>query len=32
LANYSEIIEEMGYRVIKKFLVYINANLQVKEC
>jgi len=32
LANYSEIIEEMGYRVITKFLVYINANLQVKEC
>ena len=32
LENYSEIIEEMGYTVIKKFLVYINANLQVKEC
>ena len=32
LANYSEIIQEMGYTVIKKFLVYINANLQVKEC
>jgi len=32
LANYSEIIEEMGYRVIKKILVYINASLQVKVC
>ena len=32
LANYSEIIEEMGYTVTKRFLVYINADLQVKEC
>jgi ATP-dependent exoDNAse (exonuclease V) beta subunit len=31
LANYSEIIEEMGYRVIKKILVYINSSLQVSE-
>ena len=32
LAKYSEIIEEMGYRVVKKILVYINTVLQVKEC
>ena len=32
LANYSEIIEEMGYKVIKKIIVYINKTLQVKEC
>ncbi len=32
LAKYSEIIEEMGYKVIKKILVYINASLQVKVC
>ena len=32
LAKYSEIIEEMGYRVVKKILVYINTSLQVKEC
>ena len=32
LANYSEIIEEMGYKVVKKILVYINASLQVKVC
>ena len=29
LENYSEIIEEMGYRVSKKILVYINRNLQL---
>ena len=32
LANYSEIIQEMGYKVIKKILVYINVSLQVKSC
>ena len=30
LENYSKIIEEMGYKVTKKIIVYINASLQVK--
>ena len=30
LTNYSEVVEEMGYKVSKKILVYINASLQVK--
>lgn len=32
LENYSKIVKEMGYKVNKKILVYINASLQVKEC
>ena len=32
LANYSQIIEEMGYKVVKKILVYINGGLKVKVC
>ena len=32
LLNYAEIIEEMGYKVIKKLLVYTEVALQVKEC
>ena len=32
LEKYSKIIEEMGYKVTKKILVYINASLQVKVC
>ena len=30
LENYSKIIEEMGYKVTKKILVYINPNLRIK--
>ena len=30
LENYSKIIEEMGYKVTKKILVYINSNLRIK--
>jgi len=30
LENYSKIIEEMGYKVTKKIIVYINASLQLK--
>ena len=32
IKNYAQTIEEMGYNVIKKILVYTGANLQVKEC
>jgi hypothetical protein len=32
IKNYAQIIEEMGYNVIKKILVYTGAHLQVKEC
>ena len=32
LMNYAEIIEEMGYKVMKKLLVYTNPTLQIKEC
>ena len=32
LNTYSEIIEDMGYKVIKRILVYINTGLQVTEC
>ena len=32
LMNYAKVIEEMGYKVTKKLLVYTNSNLQVKEC
>ena len=32
LINYAEAIEDMGFKVIKKLLVYTNSTLQVKEC
>jgi len=32
LNTYSEIIQDMGYKVIKRILVYINSGLQVVEC
>ena len=32
LEKYATIIEEMGYNVVKKILVYINDGLQVMEC
>jgi CRISPR/Cas system-associated exonuclease Cas4 (RecB family) len=32
LEKYATIIEEMGYNVVKKILVYINDGLQVIEC
>jgi ATP-dependent exoDNAse (exonuclease V) beta subunit len=32
LMNYAEIIEEMGYKVMKKLLVYTNPTLQIKGC
>ena len=32
LLNYAAIIEEMGYKVSKKLLVYTEASLQIHEC
>jgi hypothetical protein len=32
LATYSEIVQEMGYKVSKKILVYINSSLRIKAC
>ena len=32
LLNYSEIIEEMGYKVIKKLLICTDVALKIKEC
>jgi ATP-dependent exoDNAse (exonuclease V) beta subunit len=32
LINYAEVIEDMGFKVKKKLLVYTNSTLQVKEC
>jgi len=30
LETYSDIVQEMGYKVSKKILVYVNSNIEIK--